>query len=55
MATDQAVFAPDQSHHHDIENRQYDDAEAKRAGEAVEVVDDEEAKGDKRNGITHTE
>jgi len=42
---------PDQSHHHDIEDRQHDKAEAVRVREAVELVDDEEAKHDKRNRI----
>jgi hypothetical protein len=55
MATDQAVFMLDQSYRHDIENRQYDKAEAVRVGEAVELVQDEEAKGDKRNRIAHPE
>src|SRR5216683_1272378 len=51
MAADQSVFVPDQSHHHDIEDRQRDQAEAVRVREAVELVDDEEAKDEKRNRI----
>jgi hypothetical protein len=51
MAADQAVFVPDQSHHHDIEDRQQHKAEAVRVREAVELVEDEDAKDDKRNGI----
>jgi hypothetical protein len=51
MAADQSVFVPDQSHHHDIEDRQHDEAEAVRVREAIELVDDEEAKDDKRNRI----
>src|ERR1700730_14829172 len=51
MVADQSVFVPDQSHHHDIEDRQHDEAEAERVREAVELVDDEEAKDDKRNRI----
>ncbi len=46
MAADQAVFVPDQSHHHDIEDRQHHKAEAVCVREAVELVDDEEAKDD---------
>src|SRR6266446_5456081 len=51
MAADQSVFVPDQSHHHDIEDRQDDEAESARVREAVQLVDDEEAKDDKRNRI----
>jgi hypothetical protein len=42
---------PDQSHHKNIEDRQYYEPEAVRVREAVELVDDEEAKDDKRNRI----
>ncbi len=42
---------PDQSYHHDIENRQHDEAETVRVREPVELVDDEEAKDEQRNGI----
>jgi hypothetical protein len=52
MVVDQSVFVPDQSHHHDIEDRQDDEAESVRVREAVELVDDEEAKDDKRNRIS---
>jgi hypothetical protein len=55
MATDRAVFVPDQSYRHDIDNRQCHEAEAMRVGEAVELVDDEEAKDDKKNRVAHTE
>jgi hypothetical protein len=51
MAANQSVLVPDQSHHDDIEDRQHDEADAVRVREAVELVDDEEAKDDKRNGI----
>ena len=51
MVADQSVFVPDQSHHHDIKDRQHDEAEAVRVREAIELVDDEEAKDDKRNWI----
>src|SRR5712691_396812 len=51
MAADQSIFVPDQSHHENIEDRQHDEAEAVRVREAVELVDDEEAKDDKRNRI----
>src|SRR5258708_29031553 len=51
MAVDQSILVPDQSHHENIENRQHDEAEAVRVREAVELVDDEEAKDDKRNRI----
>ena len=51
MAADQAVFVPDQSYHHDIEDRQHDKAEAVRVREAIELVDDEEAKDDERYRI----
>src|SRR5260370_42698661 len=51
MAVDQSVFVPDQSRHHDIEDRQDDEAESVRVREAVELVDDEEAEDDKRNRI----
>jgi undecaprenyl-diphosphatase len=43
MAADQSVFVPDQCHHHDIEDRQHDEAETARVRETVELVDDEEA------------
>ena len=39
----------------DVENRRYDEVEAVRAGEAVELADDEAAIDDKRNRIIHTE
>src|SRR5713101_9985425 len=55
MAADQSVFVPDQSNHHDIEDRQHDEAEATRVREAVELVDDEEAKDDKRSRIRSEE
>ncbi len=51
MAVDQSVFVPDQSRHHDIEDRQDDEAESVRVRKAVELVDDEEAEDDKRNRI----
>src|SRR5216684_7040326 len=51
MAADQPVFVPDQSHHENIEDRQHYEAEAARVRVAVELVDDEEAKDDKRNRI----
>jgi len=37
---------PNQSNHEDIEDRQHDEAEAVRVREAVELVDDEDAKDD---------
>jgi len=40
---------------HDVENRRYDGGETVRAGEAVELADDEAAMDDKRNRMTHTE
>src|SRR5713101_8260854 len=48
---DQSIFVPDQSNHENIEDRQHDEAEAVRVREAVELVDDEEAKDDKRNRL----
>ena len=51
MAADQPVLVPDQSHHDNIEDRQNDKAEAVRIREAVELVDDEDAKDDKRGRI----
>src|SRR5258706_2158180 len=51
MAADQSVFVPDQSHHENIEYRQDDETEVARIREAVELVDDEEVKDDKRNRI----
>ena len=51
MAADQSVFVPDQSHQDNIEDRQQYEAEAVRVREAVELVDDEEAKDDERNRI----
>jgi hypothetical protein len=42
---------PNQSHHEDIEDRQHDEAEAVRVREAVELVDDEDAKDDKGGRI----
>ena len=51
MAADQSVLVPDQSHHDNIEDRQHDETDAVRVGEAIELVDDEEAKHDKRNRI----
>jgi hypothetical protein len=51
MATDQSIFVPDQSDHENIEDRQHYEAEAVGVREAVELVDDEEAKDDKRNRI----
>jgi hypothetical protein len=51
MAADQSVLVPDQSHHDNIENRQHYEADAVRVREAVELVDNEEAKDDKRNRI----
>jgi hypothetical protein len=51
MAANQAVLVPDQSHHDNVEDRQHYEADAVRVREAVELVDDEEAKDDKRNRI----
>ena len=51
MAADQPVFVPDQSNHENIEDGQHYETEAVRVREAVELVDDEEAKDDKRNRI----
>jgi hypothetical protein len=51
MAASQSVLVPDQSHHDDIEDRQHDETDAVRVGEAIELVDDEETKDDKRNRI----
>src|SRR5258706_16404401 len=51
MAADQSVLVPDQPRHDNIEDRQHDEADAVRVREAVELVDDEEAKHEKRNGI----
>ena len=51
MAADQSVFVPDQSHNENIEDRQHNEAGAVRIREAVELVDNEEAKHDKRNWI----
>src|ERR1700730_5017600 len=51
MAADQSVLVPDQSHHDNIEDRQHYEADAVRVRETVELVDDEEAKDDKRNRI----
>ena len=51
MAADQPVLVPDQSHHDNIEDRQNNQAEAVRIREAVELVDDEDAKDDKRGRI----
>ncbi len=51
MALDQSVFVPDQSQHHDIEDRQDDNAGSMRVRKAVELIDDEEAKDDKRSRI----
>src|SRR5260370_15736848 len=48
MAANQSVLVPDQSHHDNIEDRQHDEAAAVRVGEAIELVDDEEAEDDKR-------
>ena len=52
MAADQSVLVPDQSHHDNIEDRQHDEAGAARVRETVELVDDEQAKDDKRNRIS---
>ena len=51
LTVSKSIFVPDQSHHDNIEDRQHYKADAVRVGEAVELVDDEEAKNDKRNGI----
>ncbi len=51
MAADEPVFVPDQSHHDNVEDRQHYEAEAVRVREAVELVDDEQAKDDERNRI----
>ena len=51
MEANQAVLVPDQSHHDNVEDRQHYEADAVRVREAVELVDDEEAKDDKRNRI----
>ena len=51
MAADQPVFVPDQSNHENIEDGQHYETEAVRVREAVELVDDEEAKDDERNRI----
>src|SRR5713226_8156306 len=51
MAADQSIFVPDQSHHENIEDGQHYEAEGVRVREAVELVNDEEAKDDKRNRI----
>src|SRR5665213_64619 len=51
MAADQPVFMPDQSYHENIEDRQHDEAKAVRVGEAVELVDDEQAHDDQGNRI----
>ena len=51
MAANQSVLVPDQSHHDNVEDRQHYEAEAVRVREAVELVDDEEAKDDKRNRV----
>ena len=51
MAANQLVLVPDQSHHDNVEGGQHYEADAVRVREAVELVDDEEAKDDKRNGI----
>ena len=51
MAADQSVLVPDQSHHDNVEDGQHDEADAVRVREAIELVDDEEAKDDKRNRI----
>ncbi len=51
MASNQSVFVPDQSHHDNVEDRQHDETDAVRVREAIELVDDEETKDDKRNRI----
>ena len=51
MTADQSVLVPYQSHHDNIEDRQHYETDAVRVRETVELVDDEEAKDDKRNRI----
>src|SRR5713226_9052912 len=51
MAANQSVLVPDQSHHDNVEDRQHDETDAVRVREAIELVDDEETKDDKRNRI----
>jgi hypothetical protein len=51
MVTDKSVFVPDQAHHKNIEGRQHNESETVGVGKAVELVDDETAEDDKRDGI----
>src|SRR5258708_37254269 len=52
MAANQSVLVPDQSHDDNVEHGQHYEADTVRVREAVELVDDEEAKDDQRNRIS---